>query len=126
MSFLSVFLFISLFTIENGRLKPHRARSLGATHTINYTTSPSWDKEVLRVTNGKGVDHVLDVGGSVTLEKSLSAVRKGGLVSCIGFLGGGDTKGEGERMGDGVGELVMQVIGGAKMSECLPFLLVFS
>lgn len=74
------------------------------------------------MTNGKGVDHVLDVGGSATLEKSLSAVRRGGLVSCIGFLGGGDSEG----VRDEVAELVMQVIGGAKMSECLPFLLVFS
>lgn len=117
----SSFLRISLFTRKYGRLNIHRARSLGATHTINYTTTPAWDDELLRLTNGKGVDHVLDVGGSATLEKSLRAVRRGGLVSCIGFLGKVSTEGNSEGVGDKVGELVMQVIGGAKMSKCLFF-----
>ena len=67
------------------------------------------------------MDHVLDVGGSATLEKSLRAVMRGGLVSCIGFLGKVSTEGNSEGVGDKVGELVMQVIGGAKMSECLFF-----
>ncbi|KAH7395640.1 putative alcohol dehydrogenase [Cadophora sp. MPI-SDFR-AT-0126] len=99
--------------------KLSQALSLGATHTINYTSTPDWDEEVLHLTDGKGVDHVLDVGGSATLEKSLRAVRRGGLVSCIGFLGETKTtvSGDGESMmqGDEVGQLVMSVIGGAKI-----------
>ncbi|KAH7370003.1 putative alcohol dehydrogenase [Rhexocercosporidium sp. MPI-PUGE-AT-0058] len=81
-----------------------QAKSLGATHTINYTITPDWDIEVLRLTGGKGVDHALDVGGSGTIEKSLRAVRRGGLVTCIGFLGG-----------MGSVDVVMGLIGGAKM-----------
>ncbi|KAH6712942.1 putative alcohol dehydrogenase [Leptodontidium sp. MPI-SDFR-AT-0119] len=65
------------------------ARSLGATHTINYTTFPEWDVEVLRLTGGRGVDHVLEVGGGGTIERSLRCVKQGGLVSLIGFLAGG-------------------------------------
>ena len=42
--------------------------------------------EVLRLTNGKGVDHVIEVGGAATIEKSLASLRQGGLVSIIGYL----------------------------------------
>ncbi|KAK2625834.1 hypothetical protein QTJ16_005146 [Diplocarpon rosae] len=64
------------------------AKRLGATHTVNYTTHPDWDEEVLRLTNGKGVDHVLEIGGGGTIEKSIKCLRHGGLVSLIGFLAG--------------------------------------
>lgn len=43
-----------------------RAKALGADETINYKTYPEWDKEVLRLTGGKGVDIVLEVGGGET------------------------------------------------------------
>ena len=38
-----------------------------------------------------GVDHVVEVGGVGTLEKSLQAVRIGGTVSLIGVLTGSGT-----------------------------------
>ncbi|KAI9734543.1 MAG: hypothetical protein M1834_002144 [Cirrosporium novae-zelandiae] len=62
------------------------AKTFGATHTINYRTHPNWANEVLRLTNGKGVDHVIEVGGAGTVEQSLQATKQGGLVSLIGFL----------------------------------------
>ena len=62
------------------------ARELGARYTINYKTTPDWEVEVLRLTNGKGVDHVIEVGGASTIEKSLASLRQGGLVSIIGYL----------------------------------------
>ena len=62
------------------------ARELGATHTINYSTTPQWAEEVLRLTSGRGVDHVLDVGGASTIEQSLQATRQSGLVTLIGYL----------------------------------------
>ncbi|KAF1922772.1 putative alcohol dehydrogenase [Didymella exigua CBS 183.55] len=62
------------------------AKALGATHGINYTTTPDWDREVLRLTDGKGVDQVIELGGARTLLKSVNSVRKGGLVSLIGIL----------------------------------------
>lgn len=37
------------------------AKKLGATYTINYNTTPDWDKEVLKLTDGRGVDHILEV-----------------------------------------------------------------
>ena len=65
-----------------------RAKSLGAIHGINYKARPDWDKAVLEFTNGRGVDHVVEVGGAGTLERSLGAVCLGGRISVIGVLTG--------------------------------------
>lgn len=62
------------------------AKKLGATHTINYTTHPEWENEVLRLTGGLGVDHVIEVAGSSTVEQSLASTKRGGAVSLVGFL----------------------------------------
>ncbi|KAL1943203.1 hypothetical protein VTO73DRAFT_4278 [Trametes versicolor] len=64
------------------------AKALGATHTINYKTTPNWDEEALKITNGRGVDHILDVGGPGTIMKSVNAIRFGGTISVIGFVAG--------------------------------------
>jgi len=70
-----------------------RAKAQGADGTINYRTHPEWDREVLRLTDGRGVDHVLDVGGAGTLARSIGAVAVGGQVSMIGVLTGVGTAG---------------------------------
>jgi NADPH:quinone reductase-like Zn-dependent oxidoreductase len=62
------------------------AKSLGATHTINYVKTPDWDQEVLRITGRKGVDHVIETGGAGTLMKSINSTRVGGLISLPGVL----------------------------------------
>jgi NADPH:quinone reductase-like Zn-dependent oxidoreductase len=68
-----------------------RMRELGADETVNYKQTPDWDKQVLRLTGGAGVDHVVEVGGAGTLAKSTNATRVGGHVSVIGVLAtGGD------------------------------------
>ncbi len=69
--------------------KLERARGLGADETINYRATPDWDKEVLRLTDKLGVDHVVEVGGAGTLSRSLNAVRVGGHVCLIGVLAAG-------------------------------------
>ncbi|KAL1943202.1 hypothetical protein VTO73DRAFT_4277 [Trametes versicolor] len=63
-------------------------RSLGATHTINYKTTPNWDEQVMKMTNGRGVDHILEVGGPGTIMKSVNAIRFGGTISLIGIVAG--------------------------------------
>jgi NADPH:quinone reductase-like Zn-dependent oxidoreductase len=68
--------------------KLERARALGAWETINYQSHPDWDAEVMRLTDGLGADHILDVGGQGTFERSLKAVRAGGSIAQIGGLGG--------------------------------------
>jgi NADPH:quinone reductase-like Zn-dependent oxidoreductase len=64
------------------------ARKLGADELINYRSRPDWDKAVTELTGGRGTDVVVEVGGAGTLEKSLSAVRFGGIVTLIGVLTG--------------------------------------
>jgi NADPH:quinone reductase-like Zn-dependent oxidoreductase len=96
---------VSLFALQFAKLsgarvlitsssdeKLARAKELGADDLINYKTTPDWEKEVLKLTNGRGVDHVVEVGGAGTFAKSLRAVRRGGAISLIGVLaGGGET-----------------------------------
>jgi NADPH:quinone reductase-like Zn-dependent oxidoreductase len=65
-----------------------RAKSLGAAEGINYKATPDWDTAVVKLTGGVGVDHVVEVGGAGTFEKSLQAVRPMGIVSQIGVLTG--------------------------------------
>jgi NADPH:quinone reductase-like Zn-dependent oxidoreductase len=78
----------TIITSSSGK-KLERAKKLGARETINYKTTPNWEDEALKLTNGKGVDYVVDVGGSDTLPRSLKAIRTYGTVSVIGVLSGG-------------------------------------
>jgi len=66
--------------------KLNRASELGAWQTINYKTTPNWEKRVLELTNGIGVDHVVEVGGAKTLGKSVMATRHAGSIGLIGVL----------------------------------------
>jgi NADPH:quinone reductase-like Zn-dependent oxidoreductase len=50
-------------------------RAFGAHHAINYRTHEKWGVVVRDLTGGRGVDHVVDVGGRGTLEKSIEATR---------------------------------------------------
>lgn len=63
-----------------------RAKSLGADETINYKTSPDWEKVVWDLTGKRGADQIVEVGGPGTLEKSLAAARHGGKIAQIGVL----------------------------------------
>lgn len=86
------------------------AKKLGATHGINYTTTTDWDREVLRLTDGKGVDQVIELGGARTLLNSVNSVRKGGLVSLIGILSAPQ---------DVPADIVPALLFGGKMGECM-------
>lgn len=65
-----------------------RARELGADETVNYRTTPEWGKAVRKLTGGRGVDHVVEVGGAGTLEQSIRATAIGGQIGVIGVLSG--------------------------------------
>ena len=69
--------------------KLERLEALGADHVINYAEDASWGRTARALAGGAGVDLVVEVGGSRTLEQSLRAVRGGGTVAMIGVLSGG-------------------------------------
>lgn len=58
----------------------------GADHGINYKTHPDWAKEALALTDGRGVDYILENGGSGTIAQSIQCIAFGGIISVIGFL----------------------------------------
>lgn len=68
--------------------KFEQLRQLGADHIINYRKTPEWGQRVQELTNGNGVDHVVEVGGPGTLTQSIKAVKVGGHISLIGVLTG--------------------------------------
>ena len=68
--------------------KLQRAKELGATDLINYKTTEDWDKKVLELTEKRGVDTVVEVGGAGTMQKSVNAAKIGGHVAVIGVLAG--------------------------------------
>ena len=93
---------VSLFALQFAKLagarviitsssdeKLEHARQLGADETINYREHPEWSKQVLALTDGAGVDIVIEVGGAGTMNESLKSVRMAGKVMVIGVLGGG-------------------------------------
>ena len=58
----------------------------GADYTINYKETPNWAEEAKRMTGGRGVDFILENGGSGTIKQSIEAIAFGGVISVIGFL----------------------------------------
>jgi NADPH:quinone reductase-like Zn-dependent oxidoreductase len=69
--------------------KIERLKGMGADATINYKTTPDWDKPVRQLTGGVGVDHVVEVGGAGTLPLTSKCVKRGGHIALIGVLAGG-------------------------------------
>lgn len=92
---------VSIFALQFARLmgarviatsssdeKLERLEAMGATHTINYKSEPNWGKRVRELTDGRGVEHVVEVGGPGTLPQSIEAVSIGGHIALIGVLTG--------------------------------------
>jgi NADPH:quinone reductase-like Zn-dependent oxidoreductase len=68
--------------------KLERLGAMGADHLINYKDTAAWGAEVLKLTGGRGVDHVVEIGGAGTLDQSMIAARNGGHIAVIGILAG--------------------------------------
>ncbi|WP_199621192.1 zinc-dependent alcohol dehydrogenase family protein [Paenibacillus alkalitolerans] len=83
----------SVIVTSSSDEKLERAKQLGASYGINYRQIPDWDKAVLEWTNGRGADHVVDLGGASTLNRSIAAVRIGGRISLVGILSGPTVEG---------------------------------
>jgi NADPH:quinone reductase-like Zn-dependent oxidoreductase len=66
-----------------------KALALGASDGVNYKRTPEWNKEVMKLTEGRGADCVVEVGGVGTLNRSFQSLAFGGKVVLIGLLTGG-------------------------------------
>jgi len=65
-----------------------KLQRLGADNVINYKAVPEWGQKAKDLTDGRGVDHVIEVGGPATLSESITACRTGGHIALIGLLTG--------------------------------------
>lgn len=68
--------------------KLDRLKALGADEMVNYKAEPAWGAKAMALTDGRGVDTVVEIGGAGTLDQSMVAARVGGHVALIGVLAG--------------------------------------
>ncbi|KXO13229.1 Alcohol dehydrogenase [Moritella sp. JT01] len=96
---------VSLFTLQFAKAagatviitsssneKLARAKAMGADFIINYNTTPDWEEEVLRITEGEGAHFIIETGGPGTLSQSLKAASFNSQVTMIGVQAGVDEK----------------------------------
>ncbi|KAM0230902.1 hypothetical protein ACHAPO_008958 [Fusarium lateritium] len=76
--------------------KLEKAKALGATFGINYRKTADWAAEAMRITGGKGVDYIIEVGGTLTLQASFDAIGFNGQINCIGHITNPDPLGAGK------------------------------
>ena len=79
----------TVIIISSSNDKLARAAELGADHCLNYVETPEWGQAAFEIA-GHGVDAVIEIGGSGTLENSLAAIRHGGHLNIIGYMAGVD------------------------------------
>ena len=78
----------TVYATSSSDEKLERLKTLGADHLVNYKSEPKWGKKIKEMTGGRGVDHVIEVGGPGTLNQSMWASRMGGHIALIGVLTG--------------------------------------
>lgn len=71
---------------SDGKLE--KAKALGGSSFINYRTTPDWDHAVMKMTDGAGASHILELGGPATYDRSVRSVASGGKIIQIGVLSG--------------------------------------
>lgn len=77
-----------VLAITSSDEKAAKLKELGAEAVVNYVTQPDWDQEILRLTNGRGVDKVVDIAGEKTVVKSAACTKIRGEVILVGFASG--------------------------------------
>jgi alcohol dehydrogenase len=78
----------AVIATSSSQEKLARVSALGATHTINYREDAEWGKTARKLTRGRGVDLVVEVGGAGTIKQSIRASRLGGIIAMIGVVSG--------------------------------------
>ncbi|KAJ5611406.1 hypothetical protein N7510_008125 [Penicillium lagena] len=79
----------TVIATTSSQSKVEALKELGADFVINYKDEPAWGQKVKSFTpNGRGVDHIIEVGGVGTLSQSLGAIACEGVISCVGSVSG--------------------------------------
>jgi NADPH:quinone reductase-like Zn-dependent oxidoreductase len=77
-----------VLAITSTEEKAERLKQLGAEAVVNYRTTPNWDQAILDLTDGKGVDKVVEIAGDATIVKSAACTKIGGEIGLVGFASG--------------------------------------
>lgn len=77
-----------ILAITSSDEKAEKLISLGTESVVNYLAFPDWDREILKLTDGKGADKVVDIAGEKTIVKSAASCRVGGEIAVVGFTSG--------------------------------------
>ena len=80
-----------VIAITSSDARADRLRALGAHAVVNYRTHPDWEKPVLDLTHGRGVDRVVDVAGADSVTHAMQCSALGGHIVMVGRLGPGET-----------------------------------
>jgi NADPH:quinone reductase-like Zn-dependent oxidoreductase len=77
-----------VLAITSSDEKAERLTELGASAVVNYREFPDWDRKILDLTDGKGVDKVVEIAGESTIIKSAASTKIGGEIGLVGFVSG--------------------------------------
>ncbi len=77
-----------VFATSSSPEKLEVLKGLGADHVVNYREEPEWGKAVMALSGGRGMDHVIEIGGADTLKQSMRALAPGGTITMIGVVTG--------------------------------------
>ncbi|HKT74975.1 MAG TPA: NAD(P)-dependent alcohol dehydrogenase [Steroidobacteraceae bacterium] len=77
-----------VIALTSSAAKGERLKSLGADQVINYKENPNWDASVRQLTDGLGVDRVVEVAGPATMGTSVNSLAVSGRIALVGFVGG--------------------------------------
>ena len=81
----------NVFVTAGTSEKIEKCKALGAVEGINYKTT-DFVTEITRLTDGQGVDVVLDFIGAPYLERNLSILKTKGRLLQVGLIGGATTE----------------------------------
>ncbi len=77
-----------VLAITSSDEKAERLKELGAEGVVNYNREPEWAPRIVEMTNGHGVDKVVEIAGDKTIAQSVASTRIGGDVALVGFASG--------------------------------------
>ena len=78
----------TVIAVTSSQGKVERLLDAGADHVVCAAGGAGWEKQVLELTGGRGVDRVFETGGSGTLARSMEAAAVQARIVLIGVLAG--------------------------------------